>query len=287
MTDVDHPVDGEGWRALFAGLDAAREVLGRRLVSAYALGSLAHGGFSPEASDVDLAVIVDGMEADPASSMNLVRQSVADRLATPLAARLSVFWSSWAELGLERPRGRFPLVDRIDLADTGVCIAGEDRRSELRLPFGEDRRAALVVEGAELMVGKLINSETEALIRDPRRLVAASCREVTKLVLFPVRFLYTLETGRADGNAPAVRWYESRRGVPAARLAAAALEWRSRGLDRSATPRLLEAELGPLYGELISAYALALPKYGRADLAGVLSACALRLGLLGRDRLSP
>ncbi len=35
-----------------------RKVLGPRLVAAYALGSLAHGGFSPLVSDVDLGLVL-------------------------------------------------------------------------------------------------------------------------------------------------------------------------------------------------------------------------------------
>src|SRR5690242_9058383 len=52
-------------------VDAVRvagERLGARLLAAYALGSLAHGGFSPLVSDVDLAlVLADPIQAsDPA-----------------------------------------------------------------------------------------------------------------------------------------------------------------------------------------------------------------------------
>ena len=50
-----------GRAVLVEALDAYRNALGERLVAAYALGSLAHGGFSLLVSDVDLGLIL----ADP------------------------------------------------------------------------------------------------------------------------------------------------------------------------------------------------------------------------------
>ena len=51
-------------RAILAEAVAGyREALGERLLAAYALGSLAHGGFSPLVSDVDLGLVI----ADPVS----------------------------------------------------------------------------------------------------------------------------------------------------------------------------------------------------------------------------
>ena len=255
---IHHPVEGEGWRVLYAGLDAAVSRWGRRLVGAYVLGSLAHGGFAPEASDVDLALILDRVDPELDQAMAEVRKGVRDRLGTALASRLSLFWSSWAELALPHPRGRFPLVDRIDLVETGRCLQGDDRRAEVVLPVGEDRRQRLVVEAAAFMLDKLAVPAKDRLIADPAVLVALGTREVTKAVLFPVRFLYTLGTGLADGNAPAVRWYASQPEVAAASLASAALVWRDRGLDPDRTLELLQRELVPLHLELTSRYAQAL-----------------------------
>lgn len=255
---LGHPIEGAGWQALYAGLNAANARWGRRVVGAYALGSLTHGGFAPEASDVDLALILDRMDPDLDSAMAEIREGVRERLGTALASRLSLFWSSWAELALPHPRGRFPLVDRIDLVETGQCLQGDDRRDEVALPVDEDRRQALVVEAAAFMLDKLAVPAKDRLLGDPAGLVALGTREVTKAVLFPVRFLYTLGTGRADGNAPAVRWYASQPDMAAASLATAALDWRDRGFDPDRTSELLQRELVPLYLELTSKYAHAL-----------------------------
>lgn len=255
---LGHPVEGAGWQVLYAGLEAANARWGRRIVGAYVLGSLAHGGFAPEASDVDLALILDRVDPDLDSAMTAIREGVRERLGTALASRLSLFWSSWAELALPHPQGRFPLVDRIDLVETGRCLQGDDRRGEVALPVGEDRRQALVVEAAAFMLDKLAVPAKDRLLGDPAALMAVGTREVTKAVLFPVRFLYTLGTGLADGNAPAVRWYASQPDVAAASLATAALTWRDRGLDPALARELLGRELLPLYLELTSKYAQAL-----------------------------
>ena len=50
-----------GEAVLERAVTAYAEALGDRLVAGYALGSLAHGGFSPLVSDVDLGLIL----ADP------------------------------------------------------------------------------------------------------------------------------------------------------------------------------------------------------------------------------
>jgi hypothetical protein len=50
------PTQGE--RVLAEAAEAYRVALGDRLLAAYALGSLAHGGFSELVSDIDLGLIV-------------------------------------------------------------------------------------------------------------------------------------------------------------------------------------------------------------------------------------
>jgi hypothetical protein len=256
--DLAHPLEAEGWRVLYAGLDAAQARWRRRLVAAYALGSLAHGGFAPQASDVDLALILDRLDPDVGRAMTDIRGSVRERLGSAIASRLSLFWSSWPELALPYPKGRFPLVDRIDLAEAARCLHGEDRRTDILLPVGEDRRQGLVVEAAAFMLDRIATPANDRRLADPGSLLALGTREVTKAVLFPVRFLYTLGTGLADGNRPAVAWYAAQPDAAAAALSTAALGWRERGVDADLAPELLRRELQSLYLELTSKYAQAL-----------------------------
>jgi hypothetical protein len=93
-THPSHPAgaaDAEpGWRVARVACQRANAALGARLISAYAIGSLAHGGFAPDVSDIDIAVLVG---------------------APPEAARLGA-------------------IDRLDLIEHGVLMHGIDRRAD-------------------------------------------------------------------------------------------------------------------------------------------------------------
>ena len=49
---------------------------------------------------------------------------------------------------------------------------------------------------------------------------------MTKIVLFPVRFLFTAQTGQVGTNTLAARHYLASPDAPASSLVAAALAWR-------------------------------------------------------------
>ena len=59
-------------------------------------------------------------------------------------------------------------------------------------------------------------------IRCPELLLARGLRRLTKLVLFPVRFLFTAETGRVGTNDTAVAHYLAAGDPPGAALVGAA-----------------------------------------------------------------
>jgi hypothetical protein len=83
------PGSEAGWQVIDAALDAARRSLGDALVSAYAIGSLGHGGFSAAASDVDLALRTADAAAGP-PDVELIGAEVRRALPdSPLAERLS------------------------------------------------------------------------------------------------------------------------------------------------------------------------------------------------------
>ena len=73
--DESHP-EAIGEKVLTAAVASARDVWGERLVAAYALGSLAHGGFSIHVSDIDLGLIL----ADPLEDQD----TAASPLSVPL-----------------------------------------------------------------------------------------------------------------------------------------------------------------------------------------------------------
>jgi hypothetical protein len=124
------PGTEDGWLVIDAAVRSARDRLGDGLLSAYAIGSLAHGGFSPAVSDVDLALLTD--HADAAGDVRgIVAQVLADTRGSghALAERLSIFHAPWAEFGDPPPDARFPPIDRYDLVHFGILVDGADHRA--------------------------------------------------------------------------------------------------------------------------------------------------------------
>ena len=229
----------DGERVLAEAVEAYRVALGDRLLAAYALGSLAHGGFSELVSDVDLGLIV-GDPPPPADDSTIELIAAAEKSkGSVLHERLSVFWGTPATLRGELDGGRFPALDRLDLIENGRLLAGtDDARAGLPRPGVRE----LVVTGAEFALDYLAGNPRAAEgpdrgstsprharedaigeIRRPELLVAHGARRLTKLVLFPVRFLYTAATGQVGTNdAAAARYLEHGRstGQPAGRCGA-------------------------------------------------------------------
>ena len=264
--------------------DAYRTALGERLIAAYALGSLAHGGFSPLVSDIDLGlVLADPVLEGDAGNIQAIAEAQRDS-GSDLHRRLSVFWGTPATLGGRAAGGRFPPPDRLDLLDNGRLVCGEDAREGLARPD----RGELLVTGAEFaleflagiqparqsggatQLGSLSAAGEDAIeeMRHPGPLIAEGPRRVTKLVLFPVRFLYTAATGEVGTNDAAVAHYLEQSGAPGAGLVAAALQWRKRGwTDDTEARQLLAAELPALYRHYLEDHIERLDAAGRPELA--------------------
>jgi hypothetical protein len=274
-------VDGE--TVLLDAVEAYRAQLGGRLLAAYALGSLAHGGFNELVSDVDLGLILtDPPQPGDPDAIQRVAESER-RKGSPLHERLSVFWGTPATLAGERQGGRFPPLDRLDLLESGRLLAGSDQaRARVRRPSQQE----LVITGAEFALDHLAavrpasgdddglgsiraeGSEAFEQVRCPELLAAQGVRQVTKLVLFPVRFLYTAATGAVGTNGDAVAHYLERQGTASPRLVEAALAWRTDPpADEATVAELLRAELVALYVEYVEDHSRRLQQMGRDDLA--------------------
>jgi hypothetical protein len=269
---------------------AYQAALGSRLVAGYALGSLAHGGFSPLVSDVDLGLILDDpLRARDRMTIRTVGRSVKAG-GSALDQRLSVFWGTPATLAGRRPGGRFPPLDRLDLLDYGRLLTGRDVRAGVARPDGTE----LLVAGAEFALGYLGASaigrpgrlrarsrpgDGNALeeIRTPSRLVARGPRRVTKIVLFPVRFLFTAETGRVGTNILAAEHYLASAYAPAAALVTAALAWRRAWPADDAATELLSRELIPLYIQYLEDHIARLQAVNCGQLAGSFQRWQARL----------
>jgi len=263
--------DAAGWDVIACAIDATRAWPAGSLVSGFAIGSLAHGGFVDAVSDVDLALVLREITPSVAGEMARVQAAVREHIATPAASRLSIFWSTWEDLASGASRGRFPFVDRVDLIEAALPLFGPDRRGEVALPAGDALRTALVIDAATFAVEKLATPEKDAALRDPARLVARGRRDASKAVLFPVRFLFTLDVGRVGTNDASVEHYLAHRDAETAELVSEALRWRRAGIaDPSRAAALLEAGLPRLHDELARDYREPLALAGRGDLADAL-----------------
>jgi hypothetical protein len=242
----------EGWLVVDAAVRSARERLGDQLMSAYAIGSLAHGGFRPGVSDVDLALLTDDRVVVAHDVREIASLVAADVRASgvALADRLSIFHAPWAAFGDPPPDARFPAIDRYDLVHFGILVHGTDHRSRYAVaPTADEIR--------EHAVAFALQRATPAqLAADLRRLEdgGVTVHDATKLVLWPVRLQHVCDTGQATGNAAAVDHYVR---LPDARhrsLVRDALGWRDLSAmeDPVGTLRRIADEIHDLHAEVFA-----------------------------------
>ena len=138
----------------------------QRVIASYALGSLAHGGFSAVVSDIDLAVILqDPLQAEDAAAIAAVVQREKAK-GSQLHHRLSVFWGTPSTLRGERAGGRFPALDRLDLIEHGRLLDGTDQARAGLVPPTTDE---LIITGAQFALARLATDRTVAEDRVARR----------------------------------------------------------------------------------------------------------------------
>jgi predicted nucleotidyltransferase len=260
---------------LVAVVDEARLAFGQRLTAVYALGSLAHGGFSAQVSDIDVGLVLgDPLDEKDAEAVAGLMSSIAAS-KKPFADRLSVFWGSIGTLSSVSSGGRFPPLDRLDLKQFGRVLTGRDVRGELPSPTQKE----LVLAGADFALCRLATDEVTAKVKNLKALASSDPRTLTKLVLYPVRFLFTARTGEVGGNEAAVDHFVSHATGPASNLARLAIEWRKvppLSGDKDAIEAMASGLL-PLYQEFLLDYEPRLRGYGRADLAEAFSKWQQRL----------
>lgn len=254
-----------GENVLAAAVELVRQMWRDRLLAAYALGSLAHGGFSA-VSDIDVALVLDDplLAIDDDRVTELTNSIKASK--KPFADRLSVFWGSPRSLSGAASGGRFPPLDRLDLKRYGRLLMGRDARKHLPLPTQRE----LVVAGAELALRRLSTDEVISKLKSPEALTRSDQKTLTRLILWPVRFMFTARTGDVGRNHAAVEHFAAASKASAScDLVRLALTWRDAGpssSDKSAIAAIAAGVL-PLYHEFLSDYEPRLREFARPDLA--------------------
>ena len=108
-------------------------------------------------------------------------------------------------------------------------------------------------------------------------MLAGGPRAVTKAILFPVRFTYTLRTGRIGLNDNSARWYAAQ-GLPGRALALKALQWRNHGIvDATLAHQMLDADLATIHAECFVEYAHELGGLGEPRRAAAMAERAVRV----------
>jgi hypothetical protein len=248
-------------------VEAAETVFGAEIEALYTLGSLAHGGFAPLVSDVDVAIVLGSTGPDTVNRIKRVQSLVVEKATNPLSERLSVFWADWHAVRTGTgDHFRLGPVDRLDLLDSGCLLLGSD----LREPSVRPSQKELVLMSADLILTKFTEGYFEQL-RDAEALVAGGPRAVTKAILFPVRFMYTLRTGRIGLNDGSARWYAAE-DMPGSALALMALEWRNDGIsDLELAVQMVDGDLATLHAACLAEYAKDLDSRGEASRGAALA----------------
>jgi hypothetical protein len=234
-----------------------------RVIAIYALGSLSYGGFSPLVSDVDIGLILtDSLSQQDDTTIALLIKELKS-INMPLAERISLFWGTESSLKGEVVGGRFPALDRLMLIQHGRLLAGEDIRHILPKPDLQ----TLVTEGASFSLNLLGTPEMVESFKKPEKIKDKGLLLLTKYVLFPVRLMYTLNTGAIGKNDEAALYYlkHNHHSAPA-ELVEKALKWRESGMDETVID-VLQKGLIPLYLEFIKLYENQLKEYKEFVLA--------------------
>jgi predicted nucleotidyltransferase len=271
MTRAPEPGTEEGWRVIDAALASARARLGDGLISAYAIGSLAHGGFAVGVSDVDLALLTDERAGrDPNAAVAAIKSDVA---GTDLALRdrLSVFHAPWDRFTDPPSDARFPPIDRFDLVRYGILVEGEDLRSRYAVAPGAAEIRAQAVESAL----RRVTLEQLAAELLELRAGGVTVHDATKMVLWPVRLQHVCDTGAATGNRASVEHYVALDDARHRSLATDALGWRElpRIPDPDSALQRIADEIHDLHAEVFRRVSL----HGEAPRADELAERARQL----------
>jgi predicted nucleotidyltransferase len=165
--------------------------LRERLLGVYAIGSLAHDGFSTRYSDIDVALIAEDAEI----SQDLARlRGDAATLSTEHAPKLSLFWTD-----RHFSVGRFPPLDRLDLIDHGIALVERQIVRPPRPTLGEVRA---YLGGDPLRNWSAQVEKLNAL----EELTSNSHKAYMRALLYPARFAYSWTMGLMASNDAAVAW---------------------------------------------------------------------------------
>ena len=228
------------------------------------MGSLARGGFSENASDIDLGLILDDQLRNGDELCIEQIQAKAIEKHPKVKNPVSIFWGSIASINGETEAGRYPPFDRLDLIDHAQLLSGKDIRNELKRPSKKE----LEIAGAEFALGYLGNKDKIEAFFNSEYIVRKGSAYASKTVLFPARFIYLARTGKIAGNDVSYRYYIDHFDGSDAELVKHGYQWRFDSFpdDVSQVVKLLDKGLRKLYQNFIDIYARQMSLHGEEAL---------------------
>lgn len=230
-------------------LTCCTPVLGDTLLAVYATGSIAHGAYLPDRSDVDGLVILteDWRER-------------CDR--TLLDSALNQLQKLHSEINLQLQFAsiqymlkHMPFVDMVDWQTYGVLVYGSDVRGELP-PISHDLlRLDMLLCFMDRYAGVCESGRTLPYGWDPASDEPLYSRHPSMIALWvtqPARTLYTWETGAIASKAESVDWFAQQQPGPSCAWMHEALAWREAGFP---DPERTVREWGPQIPALTTRFA--------------------------------
>lgn len=253
-------------------IETVRQTFITRLLAGYIIGSLARGGFSEHESDVDLVFILSGglTESDQAAFQSIAKQ--LSMLNVPFAKKLSLFWQSIHNLN-EMPRtnhyAHLSSFEQVDLFQHGKLMYGVDVRTHgFRLPS----QLSLEIDAVHTALEKLNNPKVMAILENPHLLFSQQLVAPTKLILFPIRLIYTALTHKIGSNKEAVNYYAQHYNDTTVHLVEAAFKWRHELPEiQQIDLELIRKNLPIIYHRLITIYREKMQNALKKDLVQSLS----------------
>lgn len=180
--------------------------VGKRMLSCYILGSIAHGGYIRNVSDIDIAIIFKELYHND----NQLIDKIIEYIHTSrwkLSKRVSIFWGSLESIN-DKTAGRFYIFDVIDLVENGILIFGKDVRKGLNIPLNDQLKHAVI----KYFLDVFFNPKNLYEVINPEKYLSKYFKKkyfryLFTRILFPLRCIYTLKTCKIAANHTALEQY--------------------------------------------------------------------------------
>jgi len=232
------------------------------------MGSLARGGFSEVASDIDMGIILSGAsQDDDLSTIEEIKVSAVKNYPQ-IHNNVSVFWGTIESINGVIDAGRYPPFDRLDLIDHALLLSGVEVRDQLIRPTKEE----LEIASTEFAIDYLGSKERIKEFLNCELITNKGAVYVTKTVLFPARFIYLAKTGEIAGNDVSYQYYIDNFSGSDAELVDSGYQWRLNSLPENldSVTQKIDKGIINLYHKFIDIYAERMDSYGKPDLKSKL-----------------